>query len=76
MHEALHASDDDFMVFIIPLTHVCWTGLENWPRDAGGVVTTHVGVPEEDDPAAALAVRLAFVDPVNRIGELTMVNVP
>jgi hypothetical protein len=47
-----------------------------WPAMAGGVVTTVVRVPAGADPSATLTVRLGFVDPIGRMGDLLTLSVP
>ena len=49
--------------------------LGKWPPMPGGVVTTIVEVPPGSDPNATLTLRLAFVDPVNRMSDLMTANV-
>lgn len=46
-----------------------------WPVIPGGVVTTSVAV-DGAVPAALLTLRIAVVDPINRMSDVLMVNVP
>ena len=43
---------------------------------AGGVVTTVMSVPADADSSATLTVRLGFVDPIGRMGDLLTLGVP
>jgi hypothetical protein len=47
-----------------------------WPDISGGTVSFTVKLPAGIDPASLLGLRLGFVDPVGRIGDLTLIDVP
>lgn len=46
-----------------------------WPELSDGVVPIVVKVPVAVDPDAVLGLRVAFVDPAGRIGEIASLNV-
>jgi hypothetical protein len=48
----------------------------SWPIVSDGVVTTRVAVEGNSGPAAPLTLRLAVVDPVNRMGDVVVISVP
>jgi hypothetical protein len=62
---------------IDPITNASGAPLDGtWPTMAGGVVTTVVSVPTGADPSETLTVRLGFVDPIGRMGDLLTLSVP
>jgi hypothetical protein len=46
------------------------------PDISNGMISVSINLPESVDPASILTLRLGFVDPINRLSDLTSIDVP